>query len=729
MHINTQKSLELWAGIECTINRVGEQYFNQMERNGHLHRIEDLELFAALGIKKIRYPVLWEQIAEGNIADADWTWADERLHKLRTLGIDPIVGFVHHGSGPRHTSLIDSDFPDKLATYAAAFAARYPWVKYYTPVNEPLTTARFSGLYGHWFPHGKNNRIFARALLVQCRAVVKSMKAIREYIPDAKLVQTEDICKIFSTPLLAYQAAYENERRWLSLDLLCGTIDETHKMWSILRSYAVSEEELRWFSQHPCPPDIIGVNHYPTSSRYLDEQFDNYPSHYHGGNPEHKYADVEALRKIDYQEMSLYALLKEVWERYQLPIAITEAHICSGREEQLRWLKEFWDTGQLLFREGVDIRAVTAWALLGSFDWNSLVTKNNGFYESGVFDIRGEYRRPTALVDLMVCLAANKVFEHPVMALQGFWRRTGMARLPDVTVNDACYTDSGIAPLLIIGATGTLGRFFARHCEARHIPYRLVSRKELDITNAAEINNLLSEHRPWAVVNAAGYVQIDAAESNAAHCFQVNAVGPALLAAACKRYNAQLLTFSSDQVFDGMLNTPYLERDVVHPLNIYGRSKAAAEEMVQQILSDVLVIRTSAFFSPWDSHNFITKALQTVARGELFSAANDITVSPTYVPDLVDTCLDLLIDRESGIRHLANQGAVTWASLARSATLMAGMDAALIREAAADTFMLPAHRPHFSALSTEKGILMPTLEDALNRYHLAIGSRFAAAVY
>lgn len=722
MHNNTKKSPELWAGIECTINRVGAQYFNQMQRNGHLNQVEDLELFAALGIKKLRYPVLWEQIAPEEIADADWTWADERLHKLRELGIDPIVGFVHHGSGPLHTSLVDPAFPDKLAVYAAAFAARYPWVKYYTPVNEPLTTARFSGLYGHWYPHGKDNDTFARALLVQCKAVIRSMQAIREHIPDAQLVQTEDMCKIFSTPLLAYQAAYENERRWLSLDLLCGTIDETHKMWPILRSYAVSEEALRWFNQHPCPPDIIGVNHYLTSSRYLDEQFDNYPEHYHGGNLEYRYADVEALRQMDYPEMSLYALLKEIWERYRLPVAITEAHICSGREEQLRWLKEFWDTGQLLSQEGVDIRAVTAWSLLGSFDWNCLVTKNNGFYESGVFDIRGPYRRRTALADMMVCLAANKAFEHPVMAFPGFWRRTGMAQAPDALVNESGYIEAGTAPLLIIGATGTLGRSFARHCEARHIPYRLISRKELDITDAAAIDRVMSEYQPWAVVNATGYVQIDAAEHNATHCFQVNALGPALLAAACERHNAQLLTFSSDQVFDGRSTAPYLERAMVRPLNIYGKSKAAAEEAVQKVLPEALIIRTSAFFSPWDSHNFITKALETIAGGEIFPAANDIIVSPTYIPDLVDTCLDLLIDRDSGIRHLANQGAVTWSGLARTAAALAGLDADLIREVAAETFSLPAQRPCFSVLSTEKGMLMPTLEDALNRYHQAHGA-------
>jgi dTDP-4-dehydrorhamnose reductase len=135
---------EVWAGIECTVNRVGDQYFDQLERNGHATRLEDLDLFAELGVRAIRYPVLWERTAPNGIESADWSWADERLGRLRELGIRPIVGLVHHGSGPHHTSLIDPAFPDKLAEFARAVAERYPWVDSYTPVNEPLTTARLA---------------------------------------------------------------------------------------------------------------------------------------------------------------------------------------------------------------------------------------------------------------------------------------------------------------------------------------------------------------------------------------------------------------------------------------------------------------------------------------------------------------------------------------------------------------------------------------------------------
>jgi beta-glucosidase/6-phospho-beta-glucosidase/beta-galactosidase len=131
------KQLQLWGGLECTVNRVSDEYLSQMERNGHAVRDDDLERFASLGIQAIRYPILWERTAPDGVDRADWSWPDERLRGLRGLGITPIVGLVHHGSGPRHTSLIDPGFAEQLAEFAGAVAQRYHWVHHYTPVNEP----------------------------------------------------------------------------------------------------------------------------------------------------------------------------------------------------------------------------------------------------------------------------------------------------------------------------------------------------------------------------------------------------------------------------------------------------------------------------------------------------------------------------------------------------------------------------------------------------------------
>ncbi len=407
---------ELWGGAECTVNRVGDAYFDQIARTGHDTRLADLDLFAGLGIKALRYPILWERTAPDGLESADWSWADERLRRLRELGIRPIVGLVHHGSGPRHTSLVDPGFPAGLAEFARAVADRYPWVEDYTPVNEPLTTARFSGLYGHWYPHGRDKRIFARALLGQCRAVVLAMRAIRSVNPAARLIQTDDLGKTSSTPRLAYQAEFENIRRWSTFDLLCGRVDPEHRMWKHLCSAGVDEAEIGWFLDNACPPDIIGVNYYLTSERFLDEHYERYPVHVQGSNGKDAYADVEAVRVVGAGIAGPRALLSEAWERYGLPIAVTEAHLGCTREEQLRWLVEVWDAARALRADGVDVRAVTAWSLLGAYNWHTLVTRDEGYYEPGVFDLRSPSPRPTALAGLMRELAAGREPTHPLLA-------------------------------------------------------------------------------------------------------------------------------------------------------------------------------------------------------------------------------------------------------------------------------------------------------------------------
>ncbi len=422
MRQSPRPPLELWGGIESTVNRVGDAYFDQMEWNGHTARVGDLDLIAALGIAALRYPILWERTAPNGIADADWTWPDERLNRLRTLGIRPIVGLVHHGSGPRHTNLLDPAFPEQLAEYAGAVATRYPWVMDYTPVNEPLTTARFSGLYGYWYPHRHDADAFYRILVNECRAVILAMRAIRAVNPAARLIQTEDLGKTFSTGLLQYQADYENERRWLSYDLICGRI-EYNSAWEHMRHSGISDAELDWFGDNACPPDIVGLNYYITSERFLDEDVAAYPARTHGGNGQDRYADVEAVRVRRKGIAGPDELLYDAWDRYKRPIAITEAHLGGEPEEQLRWLKELWETAQNLWQIGVDLRAVTVWSLFGAHNWHTLVTRDEGYYEPGVFDVRTTPPHPTILAPMVHAMATGESYDHPALATPGWWRR------------------------------------------------------------------------------------------------------------------------------------------------------------------------------------------------------------------------------------------------------------------------------------------------------------------
>jgi dTDP-4-dehydrorhamnose reductase len=713
---------EIWAGVEGTVNRVHDRYHDQLVRNGHVARPEDLERFAALGVRAIRYPVLWEHVAPDGVARADWSFPDERLPRLRALGVRPIVGLVHHGSGPPSTSLVDPEFPERLAAYARAVAERYPWVLEWTPVNEPLTTARFCGLYGHWYPHGRDDRTFVRALLVQMRAIVVAMRAIREVVPGARLVQTEDMGRTTSTPRLAYEAELQNHRRWLSYDLLCGLVGDDHPLRGHLAEHGATDEELAFFREHATPPDVVGLNYYVTSDRWVDHRVECYPEWSRGGRVE-PFADLHAPLADPEGGAGHRWILERAWERYRLPVALTEVHIGGAREDQLRWLRDAWRDCVALFDEGVDVRALTVWSLLGAFDWNSLVTVDAGFYEPGPFDVRGRAPRRTALARMTRSLARTGTFDHPVLAGEGWWRRAGRyapgcpaAREGDGALGEGI--PASARPIVIVGGTGTLGRAFARICTVRGLAHRLVSRRDMDIASRASVRALLDRVQPWAVVNAAGYVRVDDAEAEGARCVRENAEGPAILADACAARDTRLVTFSSDLVFDGALDRPYLESDAVAPLSVYGRSKAEAERTVLAGLPSALVVRTSAFFGPWDPYNFVTVALMALARGELFLAAEDALVSPTYVPDLVNTTLDLLIDGTAGIWHLANAGATSWADLARRAAVLAELDPGRVRGVALADLRLTAARPRWSVLASERGSLMPSLESALERYLL-----------
>lgn len=415
--------VEVWGGIECSVVRVGSVIRNQLAETGHSKRIEDLDLVASIGIKTLRYPALWEHV-EAVAGKDDWGWLDQRLQRMRQLGITPMAALVHHGSGPCWTSILDPDFADRLAEFAGRLARRYPWIRTFTPINEPMTTARLSGLYGFWHPHRADEPSCFRLLVAQCRAIAKTMSAIRKVIPDARLLQTEDFGKIFATPELAYQAEYENGRRWLSLDLLCGHVDPRHPSYERLLGAGVDHAHLAELKAAPCPPDLIGVDYYLTSDRFLDHRVERHPRELVGGNGIEPYVDIAAFRAgVPARELGFASRLREVWRRYALPVAIGEVHNACTREEQLRWFMEGWQAACACAAEGIDVRAVTAWSLFGAVDWNSMMMREDGYYECGVFDTRADTPRRTILADAILALANTQSFRHPVLAQTGWWRR------------------------------------------------------------------------------------------------------------------------------------------------------------------------------------------------------------------------------------------------------------------------------------------------------------------
>jgi dTDP-4-dehydrorhamnose reductase len=265
-------------------------------------------------------------------------------------------------------------------------------------------------------------------------------------------------------------------------------------------------------------------------------------------------------------------------------------------------------------------------------------------------------------------------------------------------------------PVLVTGGGGTLATAIERIASLRGLEALILRRGELDIADPASVDAALARYRPWAVVNAAGFVRVDDAEREPHRCFRENADGPAVLAQACDRLGVALVSLSSDLVFAGTGGRPYVESDPVGPTSVYGASKAEAERRVARIMPSALVIRTSAFFGPWDRYNLLTRALDALRAGKEWIVPAAV-VSPTYVPDLVNAALDLLIDGERGLWHLANVGEASWLELVRRAAALASVGTESLREAPGGS-----SDRNYTALGSERGLLLPPLDDALARY-------------
>lgn len=699
--------IELWAGAECTVNRVGDRWFDQVHRTGHHEREDDIERLAALGVRRVRFPVLWERVAPQGLHRADWSWTDARLERLASHGIAPIVGLVHHGSGPAGTDLSDPGFVEGLAAFAEAVARRYPWVQDFTPVNEPLTTARFGALYGHWYPHARNTSACMRALLHEVRATAAAMQRIRAIVPRARLVQTEDLGRVSSTPALELQRRYESHRRWLSLDLLFGRVDARHPLRRHLETHGIAASELDALVAEPCPPDVVGINYYLTSDRHLDERLEHYPPRYHGGNGWQRYVDIEAVRVGEVGIAGHRAILEEVWQRYGAPVAITEVHVGCTREEQLRWVHAAWRAAEDARGAGVDVRAVTLWSVFGAVDWHCLVTREEGCYEPGVYDLRAPEPRPTALATLAAELAAGRAPSHPLLAGTGWWA-SSRRRLYGAPVDEraAHHESATVRPLLVVG-TGKLAERLVQRCACRGIPCTRVARIErIDRDGAWRRQEL----EPWATVivpEAPGQRWRDA-EALA---------GLLRLARACDARGLPVVAFSSHLVFDGRhAARPWVESDPARPTTATGEALRRFEGWIQSAAPSALIVRTGLVCDPEDADDPLARVLAALAAEEVVRVPDDEIVAASVLPSLLDATLDLLVDGERGIWHGTHLEARSLFELVRTAA----------RHAAIPTDRLEPGRsgrpwglelaPGMRAIISERAWPLPRLDAALAGY-------------
>jgi dTDP-4-dehydrorhamnose reductase len=431
------RSPEVWAGFECAVVRVGDRIVDELALTGHVRRRRDIERLAELGVRRVRYPVLWERIRSRH-GRARFDWADRRLESLRAAGIAPIVALFHHGTG-LDGEVLEPGFPDAFADYARSVASRYPWVRDWLPVNEIMTNARFCGLYGHWYPHARSTRVFTRVLLNQLLAVRAATRAIRSVRSDARILVAEDLGTTMSTPELAEQASFDRARRWLVLDLLTGRVPDRRVLrWLGAGERGEAAAIVADLVAEPASPDVIGLNRYITSDRFLDHRLDRYPAWTWGGNGRDRYADVELVRVAADGARTWSAAIGEVWSRYRRPVALTEVHLGGETADQVAWWNEAWDAATAAALGGIPVPGVTSWAAVGSWDWPALLTRPINVYEPGAWDLSSGRARPTPL-SAALAASAGRQSEGTVVSNGGlhvpWWHRPDRLLYPPVTAD------------------------------------------------------------------------------------------------------------------------------------------------------------------------------------------------------------------------------------------------------------------------------------------------------
>jgi dTDP-4-dehydrorhamnose reductase len=198
---------------------------------------------------------------------------------------------------------------------------------------------------------------------------------------------------------------------------MAGRVDRYHPLYGYLLRSGASERELGRFREQPCLPSIMGFNYYVTGERFLDSRVALYPSRCLGGNGRHRYADVEAVRVCKSGLVGPAALLSEAYQRYRTPLALTEAHLAGHPDEQARWFSYLWHAAESARARGADVRAVTAWALCGSYGWDQLVTRGPSSYEAGAFRVEGERLLETPYAGFLRAVAQGT----PQVAHGGWW--------------------------------------------------------------------------------------------------------------------------------------------------------------------------------------------------------------------------------------------------------------------------------------------------------------------
>ncbi len=365
------------TGIENSNPTIqnGRVRIDELEKCGHYTRWrEDFDCTEQLGIQFLRYgpPLHRTHLGPGRY---DWAFADETFRDLRARGITPIVDLCHFGVPDWLGNFQNPDFPAQFADYAGAFAARYPWVQLYTPVNEMFVCAMFSALYGWWNEQLRSDRAFVTALKYIVKANVLAMHAILAVRPDALFVQSESSEYFHAeNPAAVKPAEILNAKRFLSLDLNYGRRVNS-EMYEFLLDNGMTREEYHFFLErnvrHHC---IMGTDYYVTNEHRVCADGSTRPS-----------GEI-----FGYCEIT-----RQYYERFHLPVMHTETNIWQGPkgDEAVDWLWKEWANVLRLRNSGVPVIGFTWYSLTDQIDWDVALREDNGTLNPlGLFDLDRKIR-------------------------------------------------------------------------------------------------------------------------------------------------------------------------------------------------------------------------------------------------------------------------------------------------------------------------------------------------
>ncbi len=277
--------------------------------------------------------------------------------------------------------------------------------------------------------------------------------------------------------------------------------------------------------------------------------------------------------------------------------------------------------------------------------------------------------------------------------------------------------------VLLIGANGQLGTDLFRVFQAAGDTIVRATHAQLEVRSEDSLSEIMAETKPEVVLNTAAFHKVEECENRPALAFEVNATAAMNLARTCQRSGAVLVHFSTDYVFDGHKNEPYVETDLPSPLNVYGVSKVAGEHLIAFNTDRNFVIRTCGLYgiagSSGKGGNFVENMLKKAAAGDSIRVVDDQILTPTYTVDLAAATRRLILTGRFGLYHLSSEGQCSWYEFTRNIFECAGVDAQLSAVKTSD-FPSPVKRPRYSVLSKMKlrtlGLTIPSWKDALPRY-------------